>query len=302
MNPYDETDLRGFLESIPADVAEEKMRQQAEENEKAYNEFLDGLNKGTCFLCGCDMDSFDENVPCFHWFTYPKGIRKKHFEKYLRQPIGFFQLDSYFRWLASVEKPFVNINDLKSETSMSSYLETTYKYKNIEWAFSIGKSDLAGHNGSKHGSSPHYHIQMRVDGRIFLNFNYFHIPFTEPDLFTFSLLEQAPDKFKVGHSYGAGVGTMEDEDLLQSVDDLLRVSDDPDHAPFHRQTMIMAPKGKKISGDIVRRASEESKVSKQPIGKIMQRLLKEEDVDANIFSILSPGDGVPEMVKRSGKE
>jgi hypothetical protein len=76
------------------------------------------------------MNSFDEGRPCFHWFTYPTGIRKKHFENYLKYPIGFFQLDSYFRWLANTEKPIANINDLKDETSSTSYLETTFKYKN----------------------------------------------------------------------------------------------------------------------------------------------------------------------------
>ena len=78
------------------------------------------------------MDSFDENKPCFHWFTYPKGIKKKYFENYLKTPIGFFQLDTYFRWLANSERPIGNINDLKEEISSTSYIETTYKYKNLE--------------------------------------------------------------------------------------------------------------------------------------------------------------------------
>ena len=63
------------------------------------------------------MDEFVESKPCFHWFTYPTGIKKKFFKKYLENPIGFFQLDSYFRWLANTEKPIGNINDLKDETA-----------------------------------------------------------------------------------------------------------------------------------------------------------------------------------------
>ena len=89
-----------------------------------------------------NMNSFKESVHCFHWFTYPKGIRKKHFESYLKKPIGFFQLDSYFRWLANSEVFLTNINDLKDETSATSYLESTFRYKNFEWAFSVGRYDL----------------------------------------------------------------------------------------------------------------------------------------------------------------
>ena len=97
-------------------------------NARVYKEFTDGLKIGKCFLCGGQMNSFEEGRPCFHWFTYPTGIRKKLFENYLKNPIGFFQLDSYFRWLANTEKPIANINDLKDETSSTSYLETCLLY------------------------------------------------------------------------------------------------------------------------------------------------------------------------------
>lgn len=59
-----------------------------------------------------------------------------------------------------------NINDLSEETSDSSFLETTIKYKNIEWSFSIGKTDKEGHQTAKIGDKPHYHLQMKVDNQI----------------------------------------------------------------------------------------------------------------------------------------
>ena len=244
------------------------------------------------------MNSFEEGRPCFHWFTYPTGIKKKHFENYLKNPIGFFQLDSYFRWLANTERPIANINDLKDETSSTSYLETTYKYKNIEWAFSIGHTDKEGHLNAQVGSIPHYHIQMKVDERIFLKFNDFHIPFSDGDLFTITLLDQAPDKVKLGHSYGHGIGILEDEENLEIIDDAMTITDDIENAPFNRQTLIEAPEGQTISGEIIQQAIDESKRTKKPIGKILQRLLSE----AKITTILTPGDGVPKMTKRSGKK
>jgi len=90
MNPYKDKDLRKFIESIPQDEIDRQTRLQDENNKRVYKEFIDGLKEGKCFLCGGLIDSFDESKPCFHWFTYPKGIKKKHFDKYLEKPIGFF--------------------------------------------------------------------------------------------------------------------------------------------------------------------------------------------------------------------
>jgi hypothetical protein len=298
MNPYKHKDLRKFIESIPQEEVDRQMRLQAENNARVYKEFTDGLKIGKCFLCGGKIDSFEKERPCFHWFTYPKGIKKKHFENYLKNPIGFFQLDSYFRWLATTEKPIANINDLKDETSSTSYLETTYKIKNIEWAFSIGHTDKEGHPNAQGGPIPHYHIQMKVNDQIFLKFNDFHIPFSDCDLFTFTMLDQAPDKVKLGHSYGHGIGILEDEENLELIDDAMTITDDIGNAPFNRQTLIQAPEGQTISGEIIQKAIDESKRTKKPIGKILQRLLS----DANIMTILTPGDGVPKMTKRSGKK
>jgi hypothetical protein len=298
MNPYEDKDLRKFIESIPQEEVDRQTRLQAEDNANVYKKFIEGLKVGKCFLCGGQMNSFENVRPCFHWFTYPTGIKKKFFENYLKNPIGFFQLDSYFRWLATTDKPIANINDLKDETSSTSYLETTYKYKNIEWAFSIGYTDKEGHPNAQVGSTPHYHIQMKVDDRIFLKFNDFHIPFSDGDLFTITMLDQAPDKIKLGHSYGEGIGILEDEENLDLIDDAMTITDDIENAPFNRQTLIQASEGQTISGEIINQAIEESKRTKKPIGKILQRLLS----DAKITTVLTPGEGVPKMTKRSGKK
>jgi hypothetical protein len=130
---------------------------------------------------------------------------------------------------------------------------------------------------------------MIVDGRIFLKFNDFHIQFTDEDLFTLELLEQAGDKVQMRHSFGYGIGILENEENLKIIDDLLSASDDCENAPFNRQTM---------SGEQIQKAIEESKRTKRPIGKILQDYFK----NAKAITILGPGDGVPKMKKRSGKK
>ena len=299
MNNYKDKDLRKFIESISQEEVDRQTALQTENNKKVYKEFIDGLKINHCFLCKSAIDTFDETKPCFHWFTYPNGIRKKHFEKYLSEPVSFFNLDAYLRWLANSENPIANINDLKDEISKTSYLETTYRYKNIEWAFSVGHTDKEGHQNAKIGSTPHYHIQMLVDNRIFLKFNDFHIQFTDENLFTMELLNQAADKVKMVHSYGQGIGEMlDDTKNLELIDDLLTATDDFENAPFNRQTLIEMPEGKTMSGEQIQKAIEESKRTKRPIGKILQDYFK----DAKAITILAPGDGIPEMKKRSGKK
>ena len=298
MNPYRNNDLKKFIESIPQEEIDRQTKFQDDRNEQVYNEFIAALKVNKCFLCGGSMDSFEEPKPCFHWFTYPPGIRKKHFEKYLEKPIGFFQLDSYLRWLANTEKPFGNINDLKGETSKTSFIETTIRYKNIEWSFSIGHTDKEGHPGKQVGSIPHFHIQMLVDGRIFIKFGDFHIKFTDENLFILELAEQGGEKVKLGHSFGAGLGIIEDEKNLQYIEGLMTTTENAENASFNRQTIIEMPEGQTMSGEQIIKAIEESKRTKRPIGKILQEQFK----DAKGFTIIGPGDGVPEMKKRSGKK
>ncbi len=244
------------------------------------------------------MDTIDESRPCFHWFTYPKRIKKKYFKNYLKSPLSYFRLECYFRWLANTETPIGQINDLKDETSKTSFLESTIKYKNIEWAFSIGHTDKEGHAGSKAGEVPHYHLQMKVDGRVFLKFNDYHIQFPDEDLFTLEMMDQAGDLLQLGHSFGEGIGIIENEENLQLIDDAMTIAEDETTAPFNRQTLIEAPEGQTISGELIQKATEESKKTKEPIGKILQRYLK----DAKVTTIIGPGDGVPKMTKRSRKK
>lgn len=302
MNPYENQNMREFLESIPQEVIDEQTRLQNEENDRLYDEFTQALSQNMCSICNKGMDTFDIEEPCFHWFTYPTGMKKKYIEKYLKEPMSFFRLNSYFRWLANTENPLRNINDLKDETSSTSYLETTIKYKNIAWAFSIGHTDLQGHKGAKVGATPHYHLQMLVDERIFLQFNDCHIQFTDEDLFNFEMLEQAGDLIQMDYSFGHGIGIIEDERNLEIIDSNMVVADDWGTAPFSRQTMITAEEGQTISGELIQKAIEESKVTGETAGRIMQRLLSESESKAEVVAIISPGKGVPEMTKRSGKK
>ena len=66
--------------------------------------------------------------------------------------------------------------------------------------------------------------------------------------------------------------------------------------------MTMAKPGQTISSELVNCAMEENSRTKEPIGRIMQRLLKEAEIEADVVVSISPGPAATEMTKRSGKK
>ncbi len=260
-----------------------------------YEEFKHAYSKGCCSLCGNKLDYFYPSEFCFHWFLKPTGIKKKNFNDYLSEPIGHFKLESYFRWMATMDKFIKNINDLKSDMSDSKLKEVTIKYKNIEWALNYGQTDLDGHAGSQYANFPHFHIQMLIDGQPFIRFNDFHIPFSKSDLLDIKLMKEAGDLIDFQHSHGPGMSVFENSELLTELDKISKVSDSKETALFHNHTMVSMPDGKTMSGDKIAEIVKESKETKIPIRHLMQKYFPE----ATIITQVEPVEGMPEMKKRT---
>jgi len=286
-------DIKDFMNSLTPEQIEEGNRKQEAENEEMFLEFSDAYSKGCCFLCGMKLEYFSQSETCFHWFLKPSEIKKKHFKEYLSKDIGFFKLESYFRWLATTEKPFRNINDLICETTESKLLETTIKYKNIEWTLTYGKSDLEGHKDSKNANFPHFHLQMLVDGLPFIRFNDFHIPFSMEDLFNIELLKEENVLFKNSQAPGM-TDILEDSEMFEQIDKHLTIAENEEDATLNFGTMIQMPEGKTMSGDEIAEILEESKRTKKPV----RHLMKEHFPEAKIQSTVTPAVGVPEKKKR----
>lgn len=287
------SEFEDFMNSLTPEQIEEGNRKQEAENKEVYLEFSDAYSKECCFLCGMKLDYFNTSETCFHWFLKPSGIKKKHFKDYLSEDIGFFKLESYFRWLAHIENPFKNINDLKCETTESKLLETTIKHKNIEWTLTYGQSDLEGHKGSHNGDFPHFHLQMLVDELPFIRFNDFHIPFSKEDLLNIELLKRDDVLFRNSQAPGM-TDLLEDSEMLEMIDEHCTVPENEKDASLNFGTMIQMPEGKKMSGEEITKIFEESKRTKKPV----RHLMKEHFPDASIVTEVKPADGVPEKKKR----
>ncbi|MDA8970061.1 hypothetical protein N9F38_00260 [Flavobacteriaceae bacterium] len=295
IDPNNTKELKEYLASLSPEYVEKRNQEEVEENKEMFAEFKDAFSKSCCFLCGNKLDTFYDDEPCFHWFLRPNGIRKKHFKSYLSEPIGFFRLESYLRWVATTENFIKNINDLESETSKSKIREVTIKYKNIEWSLHFGKTDLAGHSPSKNADFPHFHMQMLIDNNPFIRFNDFHIPFSKYDLIDIKLMDEASDLIKFGHSQAPGMSVIEDDELLSKMDELMVAAENMDSATFNTQTMAAMPEGMTMDGDKLQLMFKENKETKVPLRHLMKKYFPE----VNLVTNIEPPDGFPDKKTRN---
>lgn len=284
--------VKKFLSSLTTEKVEELNRLTLNETNKQHQEFIDNFKNGICYLCGLNITCFNHTKPCFHWFLRPNGIKKKYFNKYLQTKIGFFNLDCYLRWVANSSIMFKNINDLKSESSLNKVLEYTIKYKNIEWTFSISENDKLGHKGTN-SDYPHFHLQMKTDGQIFLKFNNYHIPLSDEDLFKFEAIKELPENIETHDVFSFGMSILENDDSLKWLDENMQITNDLQDGSFNTTSIINFPNG--INSNELNKIIEVSRKTKQPLSKLM----KEYVPNVSILTEIMPGEDVPKITPRN---
>lgn len=273
----------------------EQARKQVDED---WNHFVTFFNKGICGLCEKPLKSFSENSPCLHWLLRPKKFKKKHFPLLCRQ-FSYFRISAYVRWVASIENPVTNINDIKKEHPGDKLIDFTAKYKHIMWSFSCSKSDLEGHVKTKEGNLPHYHFRMNLDDNAFIRYSDFHIPFHDDDLYELELIKKHGDVYN--HSDGRSIGLeifLGTEEGKKLVIEKSTPTDTYEDAAFRLQTLVMALDGETISEKMIVEAQSEARSS----GKTIASVLREKVPNANIMTVVSAGTGVPEAHQRSGRK
>ncbi len=288
--------LKEYFQKFSAEQIDELNQREWSEAQKDYKDFTNSFQEGYCYICSKSLNTFDESKFCYHWFLYPNGIKKKHFEKHLRKPISFFSLQSYLRWCANLSEKFVNINDLSNESREGKMYELTIIHKNIEWSISISESDYNGHIGKGYGAKPHYHFQMYVDSKPFICFRDFHIQFTDQDLFNIEAMKQMGEKYTIENNFGAGMSFFERERNVEKYIDQMKRVDNEDEAMFHVQTIVYSIDDHGISVDLIRSAFQESKST----GKTIANVLREMNINAQITCIMTPSKTVPKMKSRLG--
>jgi len=288
--------LKWYKEQDPDNI-ENLNRIQMEHDEIDFIDFKKKLEKGICKYCELDFKSVNIDKICFHWLLRPIGINKKEIIKVLDH-YDCIQIRSYLRWLAQSESFLRNINDLRDEQSSNMIIHETIKYKNIEWSIYCNPNDFIGHSEKRISSTPHYHLQIKIDNKIYFKYSDHHIKLSDYDLFILNMIIKHPDKFAFFPSYGVGIQTVIDninpEDLLAQ----MKPSKDESKAQYNVQTFIKTKEGKTIKGDLIYQAIQESKKRNIPIAQV----LKEMKLDAEVVIKINPSDNLPDMSNRSKRK
>lgn len=238
-------DFARFLLSLSEEEKADMRKQQIEESNAEYSEFENFFADGKCYICKKPLKTFSSGSPCLHWLLRPKGFKKKHFLSVFEQ-YGFFETQTYLRWIATQEAKLSNINDMAIEGTGKKF-EVTIRYRNLEWSFSCSDSDYSGHKTTTNGSFPHYHFQMRFESQPFIRFNDFHIPFTERELIHIEAMASSDGKIVPKFLNGHGMADVFNDEMLEKVLADAPPVDDEKYGVFHTSTLVMAEEGKVIS-------------------------------------------------------
>lgn len=287
----DPTRAKAFLSSLSQKQIDEGNHRDHVEHERQVSEFRKHYVVGKCYLCGETFDQMRAALPCTHWLLRRCKFKKSDFPKIFKK-YDYHNIAAFLRWCANEEALLRNINDLDAERPDGKILNYTVKWKNVEWTFDCTKNDILGH-GIGSSSFPHYHFQMRIDGRQFINFSQFHIPFSGRDLFNLSL----KDDPKVYQSFGSAGSGMQD---AISVDANLVLEHtaptlNEEEATYHFSTMIEAL-DQPLSGDELYEIFEEAKRTNKSFAYVAKQRLQGR---AHIKTAISPNDSIPDIPKRT---
>lgn len=284
--------LEGMSPGERNKISEENIRQTQAE----YTEFLGAFCIGDCYICGKPLSSLSKKAPCIHWLLKPKGFKKNDLPE-VAMRFGFFQIQTYLRWVANTQGFAKHINDLPEEGSGTKLIELTIRYRNLEWSFSCAESDYIGHQTSQHAKHPHYHLQMRVDQRPFINYSDFHVPFVEGDILSIEAKRKLPHIVKHKFPYGEGMAEILNDDTVEALIEQSTSGDAGDDASLHFDTIAMADEGTTIRGEDLYEIIQEAKAKGVTVASLIHKL-----PNARTRVLVTPGPGVVEQAPRAGRK
>lgn len=285
-----------FLESLTPEQIAQGNEISFKNAEAEYKRFTERFNEGICYLCVRPLTSFSKKLPCIHWLLKPKGFKKNDLPA-IAEKYGFYQIQSFLRWVANQGAFAKNINDLSDEGTGNKIFEVTIKYKNIEWAFSCAETDYLGHATSQHAKHPHYHFQMRLDNRPLINYNDFHVNFSQMDIINIEAMRARPEKIMQRFSFGEGMSSILNDETVEHIVNASSSADNEDEATFKIDTIAIAEEGTTISGDDLHVIIQEAKAKGVTVASLMHKL-----PNASTRVMVTPGPGVVGQAPRTGRK
>jgi len=296
-SPFEKADL--LVEKLTGMTADERHQislQNIRSTSEEHGQFSAAFARGDCYICEHPLSSFSKTRPCLHWFLKPKGF-KKHDIPAIAEHFGFFQIQTYLRWVANTEAFAKNINDLAEEGTGTKLIELTVRFRNLEWSFSCAESDYRGHQTSQHAKHPHYHFQMRLDQSPFANFSDFHLPLHEDDILSMEAKLRLPEVVKHKFPHGEGMSDVLNEDTVAALVTQGTAAENEEEASLELDTIAMAEEGATISGDDLYEIIQEAKAKGVTVASLMHKL---KNAKTRVF--VTPGPGVVEQAPRKGRK
>ena len=287
-------DLARHIEQMSSEERDQLAADDFRRSEMEHRVFVAAFQHGDCYICDSKISDFNKKRPCIHWLLKPKGFKKKNFRA-VADHFNVFQIQSYLRWIANQQGFAKHINDFPGE--VTKMLELTIRYENLEWSFSCSESDLKGHGTTQHSKYPHYHFQMRVDQRPFIDYADFHIHLKEEELVQLEVRQLLPNLVKHRFPFGEGMSEYLNDDTVEALVKHSSTAVDEGDAVLHFGTMAIAEKGKMINGDDVYAIVQEAKAKGVPIASLIHKL-----PNATTRIMVTPGPGVVEQASRTRRK
>ena len=289
-------DFAKFLRQMSPEERDRVSELNIRQSEAEYQSFVEAFRKGNCYICMRPVVSFSRKLPCVHWLLKPKGFKKHDFPA-VASRFGFFQIQSYLRWVANQQGFAKHINDLPEEGTGTKLFEVTIRYRNLEWSLSCAESDYVGHQTSQHAKYPHYHFQMRIDRRPFINFSDYHVPFKKFDVLNIEAKRRLPDEVRHRFLHGEGMGDVLNDETVEELVKRSGRTDATDDASLHIETLAMADKGTTIRGEDLYELIQEAKAKGVTLASLMHQV---PNVSTRV--LVAPGPGVVEQAPRAGRK
>lgn len=134
---------------------------------------------------------------------------------------------------------------------------------------------------------------MRIDGRQFINFNDYHVPFSDRDLFNLSLRDEPNVRLDFGAA-GSGMQDAVSVDLDLVLEHVEPTTEEKD-AAYHFSTTIDAT-DRPMSGEEIEAILEEARRTNKTFAYVAQQRLQGR---ARVQTVVSPAEDVPDIAART---
>ena len=251
-----------YLKLLPKSVLDDNNRRALIRAKHEAAKFSEAFKAGKCSICDSDLTAYLPDRPCLHWLLKPESFEKEDLLKITdRYPMR--QIERYIRRVANQEALAININDLADEGT-GKLVELTVKHKNLEWAISCSKTDYEGHQGdNENAKKPHYHFQMRIDNRRYIDYGDFHIPLHHADIVNMEAGRLAPERVPPHFVGGEGMSDIFTEEIVEKLAIDGRIAENEADGAVKFGHIVVADKGEPmLAGDVlaaVREAHEQGK-------------------------------------------